>query len=391
MSNPPAQRLRKFRFNTPQRIAAILLLMFATQCCFLIGARPPTQRGIFFAACGSQLWAAHSARTLNPAVCSAIPPDVLAYRAAGLPLAIHNWLAGKPADARPANLFLILSSLTPWVRLPFLLAGIGLGACLWWVTRRLFGNAGGYAALGLYCFTPPIILNATIPNSAILAAFGLFSAIYTAIGVAHAMQGPRRKWRKRIILLAITLGFTAAASPAAFLLALLIGIPLLTWLAEDRRKHVPALMLIATAGALFIFLAAHGFQLAAFGLFLHLLPAQAAAARVPRFALGWTTAGIRIALLVALIGYAVMRRARYFGNTTPLCIAALLILLAVTRVTPGGWLWAIPFLLTFLGGVFADLIESRIRIPFTVLFAALILFQALLSLGALQGIVTASL
>jgi hypothetical protein len=391
MSNPPAQRLRKFRFNKPQRIAAILLLLFATQCCFLIGAKPPTRQGILFAACGSQLWAAHSAPTLNPTVCPALPADVLAYRAAGLPLAVHNWLAGKPANAWPANAFFTFSNLAPWFRLPFLLAGIGLGACLWWVTRRLFGNPGGYTALGLYCFTPPIILNATFPNSGILAAFGLFSAVYTAIGVAHAMQGPRRKWRKRIILLAITLGFTAAASPAAFLLALLIGIPLLTWLAEDRRKHVPVITLTAIAGALLIFLAAHGFQFTAFAAFMSLIKANAATALVPHFALGWSTAGIRIALLVALIGYAVMHRARYFGNTTPLCIAALLILLAVTRISPGGWLWAIPFLLTFLGGVFADLLQSRIRIPFAVLCGALLLFQAILSLGALHSIVAASL
>ncbi|MGC8550361.1 MAG: hypothetical protein ACP5M4_11730 [Acidobacteriaceae bacterium] len=386
MSKPPVQRLRKFRFNTPQRIAAILLLMFATQCVYLIGVNPPTPHGILMAACGSQLWAASSAPALNPAVCPATPDGVLAFRAAGLPLAIHNWLAGRPADAQPAHLFLTLSHLTLWLRLPFLLAGIGLGACLWWVTRRLFGDPGGYVALGFYCFTPPILLNASFPNSAILAAFGLFSAVYTVIGVAHAMQGPRRKWRKRIVLLAVTLGFTAAASTAAFLLALLIGIPLLTWLAEERRKYVPMFTLIAIAGALLIFLAAHGFQWAAFGLFLHLWPTSIHFAHLPGVALNFSTAPIRIAILAAIIGYAAIRRARYFGNTTPLGISVLLILLALTTIAQTAWLWAIPFLLTFLGGVYADLLESRARLPFAVLCGILLLAQALISLGSLATV-----
>ena len=386
MSKPPAQRLRKFRFNTPQRIAVILLLMFVTQSYFLIGANPPTPQDTFIATCGSHIWTTASLSsniTFNPAACPQMPEGVLAYRAAGLPLAIHNWLASQAADAEPSNLFLTLSSLAALIRLPFLLAGLGLGACLWWVTRRLFGDPGGYIALGLYCFTPPVILNASFPNNGILAAFGLFAAVYTAIGVAHAMQGPRRKWRKRIILLAVTLGFTASASPAAFLLAILIGIPLLTWLAEERRKYVPLLTLIAVAGALLIFLAAHGFQWAAFGLFLHLWPTSIHFAHLPGMALNFSTAPIRIALLAAIIGYAALRRARYFGNTTPLWISALLILLALAAVTPAGWLWTIPFLLTFLGGVAADLLESRVRVPFAFLCGILLITQALISISSL--------
>lgn len=386
MSKPPIQHLRKFRFNTPQRIAALLLLMFATQCYFVIGATPPTTRDILFASCGSQMWAAFSKPTLPPAACPDPPQGVLAYRAAGLPLAVHNWLAGRPANALPANLFLTLTPLTLWLRLPFLLAGLGLGACLWWVTRRLFGDTGGYLALGLYCFTPPILLNSALPNSGILAGFGLFSAIYTAIGVAHAMQGPRRKWRKRILLLTLTLGFTAAASPLAFLLALLIGIPLLSWLAEERRKYVPALTLLSTAGALLIFFAAHGFQPAAFRVFLHLRSAPPPLGHLPTFAHSPGTAPIRIALLIALLGYAALPRARYFGNTTPLWIAALLILLAYS-LNPAAWLWTIPFLLTFLGGVYADLLESRARTPFALLCAILLLAQALLSLSTLSSLI----
>src|SRR5450631_4343539 len=44
---------------------------------------------------------------------------------------------------------------------PYLFFGVMLGASLWYVTRRLYGNAGGYIALSLYCFAPIMILNAT--------------------------------------------------------------------------------------------------------------------------------------------------------------------------------------------------------------------------------------
>lgn len=388
MSNPPAHHLRRFRFNPPQRIAALMLLMFTVQVCAIIASAPPTQRDTLYATCGSQTWAAFSPPRIPSSLCPKADDGALAYRAAGLPLAVHNWLDGQPANARPKNLFLTLSSLALWIRLPFLLAGIALGGCLWWVTRRLFGNPGGYLALGLYCFSPAVILNSALPNNSILAAFGLFAAIYTAIGVAHAMQGPRSRWRKRILLLTATLGFTAAASIPAFLVALVIGSGLLIWLAEDRRKYAPTITLTSTAGAILIFFAASGFQPAAFGAFLHILPANPPSTRLPQFVLSWNTVPIRIALVIALIGYAVLRPARYFGNTTPLWIAALLILLAATHASTAAWLWTIPFLLTFLGGVFADLLESRLRRAFVVLCTALLFFQAMLSLGALNAVIS---
>ena len=49
--------------------------------------------------------------------------------------------------------------------------------------------------------------------------WGLYGLVYTAMGVAHAMQGPRRKWRPRIVLLTVALGLTAAAH----LLAAMVG------------------------------------------------------------------------------------------------------------------------------------------------------------------------
>ena len=45
---------------------------------------------------------------------------------------------------------------------PYLVFGLLLGASLWYVSRRLFGNAGGYVALALYCFSPGIVRSSAI-------------------------------------------------------------------------------------------------------------------------------------------------------------------------------------------------------------------------------------
>src|SRR5690349_18772858 len=42
-------------------------------------------------------------------------------------------------------------------RLPFLIFGLWLGGALWWVSRRLFNNEGGYVALALFCSSPLVI------------------------------------------------------------------------------------------------------------------------------------------------------------------------------------------------------------------------------------------
>ncbi len=138
------------------------------------------------------------------------------------------------------------------LRLPFLVAGVVLGGALWWVTRRLYGNLGGYTALALYCFSPPIIKASITPGPEILAALGVYGGIYTCIGVAHAMQGPRRKWRPRIVLLTCLFGAAAAAHIAALPVAALLGFVLMLWIAEGRRSQVLPVMLLASVGAVLL-------------------------------------------------------------------------------------------------------------------------------------------
>jgi hypothetical protein len=82
-----------------------------------------------------------------------------------------------------------------------------------------------------------------------------------------------------------------------------------------------------------------------------------------------------------------VRRSRYFGNTAPVVMVPLLFPLVTTQTASQPWLWALPFLFTFLGGVFADALETRQRKIFLVLSGAILLTQAMICLSLLPAIV----
>ncbi len=317
--------------------------------------------------------------------CGNIHDGTLAYRAAGLPLTIERIFAGQASTTSTWEMRHEVRHINLLLRLPFVFAALALGACLWWVTRRLYGNTGGYIALGLYCFAPPIIAAATSPNNEIWAALGLFAAVYTAIGVAHALQGPRKKWRPRIILLTVILGVLAAAHVSAFILALLFTIAFIAYLAESRRAYLPTLLIVWVLGAILILFASYAFRPDAFSYVFRSQAAKVSFSLEPAHVLfaTLTNAGITIAALAALAFYAAMRRARYFGNTAPLIVTAILVLLITTAVPSQPRLWAVPFLLAFTGGVFADILETRYRRWFLWITGALLLAQAALCVAGL--------
>ncbi len=91
-------------------------------------------------------------------------------------------------------------------------------------------------------------------------------------------------------------------------------------------------------------------------------------------------------MAVAAVLYVSVRRCRYFGNTVPLVMAALLFPLMTTQLVMRPWLWALPFLFTFLGGVFSDVFESRYRKLFLGLAGMVLLSQALVCLTELPVI-----
>jgi hypothetical protein len=84
-----------------------------------------------------------------------------------------------------------------------------------------------------------------------------------------------------------------------------------------------------------------------------------------------------------LLLYLPTRRSRYFGNTVPLLLAALFFTLVTPGISSEPTLWALPFLLTFIAGVFADFLETRYRRIFLAVTASLLLLEAVLSVLSL--------
>ena len=394
--------LRRFRFNLPQRIAAGLLAVFLIQGLWLTSRQTLTDRDYQYVRCGREMWERPSPLAGYFTSCGNIHDGVLAYRLAGLPLTV-DLLAERGLDhfRKPEDQLVQASGeLSTWelrhqithilllLRLPFLAAGCLLGGGLWWVTRRLYGNLGGYMALGLYCFSPTVLKACIAPNAEVLAALGVYGGVYTCIGVAHAMQGPKRKWRPRIVLLTAAFGLAAAAHIAALPVVALMGLAAMLWVAEGRRSQVLPVVLMAVAGAMVVVFACYGFSPDAFSyvfrsaadfLWVSLDPAR-------RFFSALPNAGITVAGGAAVVLFVGLRKSWYFGNIAPLLCALVLMALVMTGVPGSPWLWALPFLLTFVGGIFADACEGpRGRLVLGAA-GAIVLLQAVFCVLSLPGL-----
>lgn len=397
-------KLPAIKLGLPQRLAALLLVLFLGQCVWVISHQQLSTDDYRFARCGREMWERPSPLAGYFTSCGNLNGDgTFAYRVAGLPLTAQRIvLLATDKLRKPENRLYTSGSLngSTWearheitsvkylMHLPFVFFALWLGGGLWWVARRLFGNEGGFFALGLYCFSPAIIRYAVTPNNDVLAMWGLYGLVYTAIGVAHAMQGPRRKWRPRILLLTLALGLTAAAHLLAAFVGFLAAIIFMMYLAERRRSYVMQIVIFTALGAIVVLLASYAFRLAAFSyvftggsarFWFSLEPARA-------FFTDLTNASITAALAISALLYLIVPRSRYFGNTAPLLMALALMPLVTSQIVTTPILWALPFLFTFAGGVFADVFESRHRKLFLALAALILITQAALSVAVLPVI-----
>src|SRR6516165_9052023 len=82
-------RLRRFRFNLPQRIAAVLLLLFLGQGLWLTSRQTLSDRDYQYARCGRETWEKPSPLAGYFTSCGNIHDGILAYRMAGLPLTLN--------------------------------------------------------------------------------------------------------------------------------------------------------------------------------------------------------------------------------------------------------------------------------------------------------------
>jgi len=397
-------KLPRIRMGRPQRLAALLLLFFLAECLWVVNRQQLTQQDYRYAECGREMWERPSPLAGYFTTCGNLSGDgTFAYRIAGLPITVERLvMLGADKLRKPENRLYAEGTLngSTWearhqlvsvrylLHLPFIFFAIWLGGGLWWVARRLFGNEGGFFALGLYCFCPAIVRSAVTPNNDVLAMWGLYGLVYAAMGVAHAMQGPRRKWRPRIALLTLALGLTATAHLLAAIVGFVMSVVWMMYLAQRRRSYVMQILIFSAVGALAILFAFYAFRLAPFSYVFTGGGARTwfdlTGAR--HFFLSMANAPIVVATLVALLLYITVRRCRYFGNTAPLVMVLLLLPLVTTQTVSQPWLWALPFLFTFLGGVFADVLETRQRKMFLVLTGAILLTQAMLCLTLLPEI-----
>jgi len=262
-------------------------------------------------------------------------------------------------------------------RLPFLACGVLLGASLWYVARRLCGNAGGFVALTFYCFSPSLIQASAVWHTEpeIVAAWGAFGTVFTAIAVAHTLYAPREvvlwNWR-RIVLLGISL---AIAVGAQFSLIVLLPMALgfLLYVAPVRRQAGVVIWIAACIVGFVLLFAMYFFHPHAFAESMRHAEFWGATWRgfsvlgvykQVAVRIGRACPALALALPVALVTYAAWPRTRYFGNTAPLLVALLFLFLGMAHPHAAGegfLLAAIPFLFIFVAGVLADLLETSWR------------------------------
>ena len=175
------------RIGAPQLIALVLLLIFGLQCVWFIAHEPLSAlEGVYIEAGLLQLEGYGNANSTQ--------------HTALVPL-----MAGVAAKVSGAERHVDdFNGYRMPIRLPFLIVGMLLGASLWYVARRLYGNIGGYVALGLYCFSPLAIGCASEVGPAVVGAWGGFGLIFTSIAVAHTLYAPREvvlwNWRRILLL-----------------------------------------------------------------------------------------------------------------------------------------------------------------------------------------------
>jgi len=340
----------------PQIAALAMLFMFVAQCLWFMAQAPITQMESSYIEDGLL----HVDRLVNAGT---------EYHSPLIPV-----LAGVPARIIDAQgNFSSLSKYRFLIRLPFLVAGLLLGASLWYVARRLYGNFGGYVALGLYCFSPMAITRSSQVQPDIVGAWGAFGLVFTGIAAAHTIYAPRAvvlwNW-KRILLMGISIAL-CVGSQWSLWLVLLPTLVFMLWVGHVRPMAAFAIFAAACAVGLSLLWSVFSFRPPVFADALQnanwiefspaFLSGKSVFSLLGLFFLqnGLGTVAL---LLTSILAFAVWRRTRYFGTAAPLITAILLMAAGLAMQHFAGFLFlfiALPFLILFMAGVSADLLETR--------------------------------
>ncbi len=378
----PARKL-PFGAGIPQLAAALLLLLFLAQGIWFTALVPVTSLESSYIEDGL-------VRLENMANASSPVRSPLVPLLAALPL---KKVAGRITwEQLDAYRFLI--------RLPFLFCGLMLGASLWYVARRLYGNFGGLIALALYTFSPLIVTRTNLAQEDIIAAWGAFGVIFTAIAVAHTLYAPRDvilwNWR-RIVLLGISIALCVGAQFPMWIV-LIPALAFLLWVGHVRRGAAVVIFATACAIAVLLMLGFYGFHLL---VFLHSLREAQWFQFVPRRfgkALSYKLVGEfflqaglgpLVLILGALATFAVWGHTRFFGTAAPLITAGVLVLAALGTEQFSALLFlfvSLPFLILFVAGVAVDLLESRYALVANAVVVGAIVASATLDIYGLLEI-----
>jgi hypothetical protein len=376
------QALSDFRIGRPQMFAGLMLLAYLAQCLWAARTRKLSELEYQYMLSGVP------AAPEKPGPAAGALDSPFTSFVAALPLKAIHWTR----RFGPASWNAALAVPRPWLlRLPFAIFGVWLGGALWWVARRLFDNPGGYVALGLYCTSAAMIKIGSNIGPEIILAWSILGLIYTAIGVAHTLFAPPRKWAPRIVILGLSIGFAlATAWWSCTLVALAFAYML--YLAPGCRRKV----LIVLAGASLLggmVLLAIAWIMGSAGPGLRELLAQKPGWDPLRnlfFPFSTTTDGYVLVFLfaTAVNFYGNWRRSRYFGNTAPLITAFACVFLF--SLVPALRLWdatlGLTFVFLFIGGIFADVLETADwRRPATAILVAAFLLRLVLTLPELHG------
>jgi hypothetical protein len=365
------------RFGRPQLFSSLLLLVFATQVIWLVRSdlrsSEPDPLEQFRVDQGLRQWRGQGIAGMMDRASDTTPsPD--AERSPLIYLVSSAQLLGWPDRLRTPE------SARTWrwlPRFPFLGIGLLLGASLWYVSRRLCTNFGGFVALILYCFSPAMIQASALWHTqpSIVAAWGSFGAVFTAIAVAHTLYAPREvvlwNWR-RTALLGISFAL-AIGGQFSMVVVAPVALLFLMYVAPVRRRAGLAIWAASCAVAAILFAAFYFFHLRAMSDSLRHATFIASSLQglanpgvyrvVFEKIIGGCPAFVLL-LPVTLIVYAFWSRTRYFGNTTPLLVGLLFAALALMEPhtsSAGFILSAVPFLFIFVAGVITDLAETRYR------------------------------
>ena len=375
------------RFGRPQFLAGLLLLVFLAQAVWLVrmefdvkGKAPPQGPEDARMMAGWRQWHGEGIAGAPYADPQAAPFAEVSEdgfdteHSPLLPL-----VTAAPLLTWPERLWNEeLSPYWRWLpRLPFLACGVFLGASLWYVARRLCGNTGGFIALTFYCFSPSLIQASAVWHTEpeIVAAWGAFGTVFTAIAVAHTLYAPREvvlwNWR-RIVLLGVSLAI-AVGSQFTMIVLVPLALAFLLYVAPVRKRAGLVIWIAACMVGFVILLAVYFFHFHAFAASMRHAVFWGATWRgfavlgvykQVAVGIGRACPALALALPVAIVTHAAWPRARYFGNTAPLLVAALFFALGIAHphlAGAGFLLAAIPFLFVFVAGVLADLLETRFR------------------------------